>query len=119
MYVWSEDWIKHMKDHHATREWICPFCNQSFGNVAEFYLHIRSIQDHAEETAGSQLPILAELSLHQMPLDLRICPLCSYSDNQEFGYQSLLDHISEYTLTFALISIPWEEGFGGSEMSIA
>jgi hypothetical protein len=118
MYASSEDWIQHMKDHHAKRRWICPICDpeERFNSVPDFYIHMRSNEDHKEEITESQFPILAGLCSHQMPLEFDECPLCSYSDaNREKGDKSQQDHISEHIQAFALMSLPWEDGFSVSD----
>jgi len=121
MYVSSEDWIKHTKDHHANREWICPICDpeESFEDITEFYLHMRLVKGHADEFPEHQLLTLGELSWNQAPLGFKGCPLCRYSEYQDSADENLRIHIAEHIHAFALISLPWKEGFNEQSLAVS
>lgn len=110
-----------MKDRHTTREWVCPVCDpeEIFENVEDFHLHMYSAEDHMEETTESQLSILGDLSLHQMPLDFTTCPLCNYLERPNSADTPLQKHIAEHIHAFSLMSLPWNIGLEGSERSLA
>lgn len=109
MYLTSEELIKHIREHHGTTMWSCPYCLQktSEDNSCIFKTS-EQWQNHMQQAHGNLIPeehllSLAGVSERQVIQDVA-CPLCAYSPE---GIQTTVDqHILQHLHEFSLRSLP-------------
>jgi hypothetical protein len=121
MFVSSEDWLQHMQEEHAVRQWVCAVCDSDYRQVFDteqlLVNHLREATKHSNEYTEAQFPVIIKSSLRRMPLEIASCPLCQSRGEDMQGNSTLIDHIAEHLHGFALRALPWDEQISETETS--
>ena len=104
-----------MQTTHAGSEWRCSLCDPDnylcFASSDGLKTHLQTSHDPGNDFTESQLPVLVEKSLKRTPLVIENCPIC-IRPRETFGdAASMLSHIAEDLVEFALEALPWDGTF--------
>ncbi|OJJ05996.1 hypothetical protein ASPVEDRAFT_140082, partial [Aspergillus versicolor CBS 583.65] len=108
------EWLQHLRETHSSATyWVCSICDNenTFATEETFINHSRMA--HHDSVPRDQAPLLADISQHSAPTEIRCCPFCNWTGEKgETDMRTLLDHIARGVHSFSLRALPWADDNG-------
>lgn len=109
------EWLQHLQEGHSSSAyWVCSICNDATTFASEYSFIHHTRLNHHDSVPQEQVPLLADISRHSVPTEIRCCPFCNWPEGEEgeTDMRTLLDHIARGVHAFSLRALPWADTNG-------